>query len=298
MAQPAWQTFHDESGEPDEDDSGTVLLQRVVERPDGRLELLERPPTLEDYLDPQLEDKLFQGKLHALVRRTLADILDRHFRTDEEVLVLEDCKILLGPGLPGPGPDVSVIRGALYPDINFESYDVVAQGALPCLLIEVISPKDARIRRMDEEDKKELYEQVGIPEYLLVDPPHRATKHRFRVRGYRLGPDGLYQPIEPDEDGRLLSETTGLRFGVTSDGQWIEVFVDATGERLITSWEAEDKAAREAEARKAAEEKASREEEARKAAEEKSAQEAEARKAAEEENVRLRAEIERLKNRE
>jgi Uma2 family endonuclease len=267
MAEPAWKTFYGESGEPDEDDSGTVLLQRVVELPDGSLELLERPPTLEDYLDPQLEDKLFQGKLHALVRRTLADILDRYFRLDAEVLVLEDCKILLGPGLPGPGPDVSVIRGALYPDIDFESYDVVEQGALPCLLIEVISPKDRRIREMDEVDKKELYERVGIPEYLLVDPPRRATRHRFRVRGYRLGPDGLYQPIEPGKDGNLLSETTGLRFGVTPDGQWIQVFVDATGERLLTSWEAEDKAAREAEARKAAEE----------------------------EIVRLRAEIERLK---
>ncbi|HEY3569079.1 MAG TPA: Uma2 family endonuclease [Thermoanaerobaculia bacterium] len=281
MAEPAWKTLHGESGEPDEDESGTVLLQRVVERPDGRLELLERPPTLEDYLDPQLEDKLFQGKIHALVRRTLADILYRYFRLDAEMLVLEDCKVLLGPGLPGPGPDVSLIRGARYPDADFESYDVVEQGALPCLLIEVVSPKDRRIREMDEVDKKALYEQAGILEYLLVDPPRRATGRRFRVRGYRLGPGRRYQPIEPGDDGRLLSGTTGLRFGVTPDGQWIEVFVGATGERLLTSWEAEDKAAREEEARKAAEEKASHEEEAR--------------KAAEEEIARLRAEIERLK---
>ncbi|HEY0555379.1 MAG TPA: hypothetical protein VGG20_14040, partial [Thermoanaerobaculia bacterium] len=60
MAQPAWKPLHGESDDPD-DDSGTVLLQRVVERADGSLELMERPPTLEDYLDPQLEDKLFQG---------------------------------------------------------------------------------------------------------------------------------------------------------------------------------------------------------------------------------------------
>lgn len=254
MAEPAWKTFHGESGEPDEDDSGTVLLQRWIERPDGSLELLERPPTLEDYLDPQLEDKLIQGKLHALVRRTLADILYRYFRLDEEMLVLEDCKVLLGPGLPGPGPDVSVIRGARYPDADFDSYDVVEQGALPCLLIEVISPKDRRIREMDEVDKKDLYERVGISEYLLVDLPRRATGRRFRVRGYRLGPGRRYQPIEPGKDGCLLSETTGLRFGVPPDGQWIEVFVAATGERLLTSWEEEERAVREAEARKAAEE--------------------------------------------
>ncbi len=269
MGEPAWKTPPGESGEPYEDDSGTVLLQRWVERPDGRFELREWPPTLEDYLDPQLEDKLIQGKLHALVRRTLADILYRHFRPDEEMLVLEDCKVLLGPGFPGPGPDVSVIRGARYPDADFDSYDVVKQGALPCLLIEVISPKDRRIREMDEVDKKDLYERAGILEYLLLDLPRRATGRHFRVRGYRLGLGRRYQPIEPGKDGRLLSETTGLRFGVPLDGQWIEVFVDATGERLPTSWEAEEKGAREAEARKAAEE----------------------------EIARLRAEIERLKTR-
>ena len=97
----------------------------------------------------------------------------------------------------------------------------------------------------------------------------RATAHRFRIRGYRLGAGRRYQAIEPDREGRLLSETAGLRFGASPDGQWVEIFVAATGERLLTSWEAEEKAAREAEGRKAAEE----------------------------ELVRLRAEIERLKNR-
>jgi Uma2 family endonuclease len=283
MAEPAWKTPLEESDEPEGGYSGVVLLQRWIERPDGSFELLERPVTLEDYLDPQLEDKLIQGNPHALVRRTLADVLYRHFLPDKDVFVLEDVKVLFGPGFPGPGPDVSVIRGARDPDPDFESFDTVKQGALPCLLIEVISPSDARVRRMDEVDKKELYERIGIPEYLLVDLPRRATGHRFRLRGYRLGVGRRYQTVEPDGEGRLLSETAGLRFGVSPDGQWIEVFVAATGERLLTSWEAEEKAAREAEGRKAAEER--------------TAQAEEGWKAAEEELVRLRAEIERLKNR-
>lgn len=283
MAQPAWKPFHGESDEPD-DDSGTVLLQRVVERADGSLELLERPPTLEDYLDPQLEDKLIQGNPHALVRRTLADVLYRYFRPDDDVFVLEDVKVLFGPGWPGPGPDVSVIRGARDRDPNFDSFDTVKQGVIPCLLIEVVSPSDARIRRMDEVDKKDLYERIGIPEYLLVDLPRRGTGHRFQVRGYRLGPGRRYRAIKPDAEGRFLSETTGLRFGAAPDGQWIEVFVAAIGKKLLTSWEEEDRAAREVEARQAAEEKAARE--------------AVSRQAAEDEVARLRAEIERLKSRD
>jgi Uma2 family endonuclease len=269
MAEPAWKSPLEESEEPEGGYSGVVLLQRWVERPDGSFELVERPVTLEDYLDPQLEDKLIQGNPHALVRRTLADVLYRHFLPDGDVFVLEDVKVLFGPGFPAPGPDVSVIRGARDRDPDFDSFDTVKQGALPCLLIEVISPSDARVRRMDEVDKKALYERIGIPEYLLVDLPRRATGHRFRIRGYRLGTGRRYQPIEPDGEGRFLSETAGLRFGVSQDGQWFEVFVAATGERLLTSWEAEEKASREAEAREALEE----------------------------ELVRLRAEIERLKNR-
>ncbi|HEX4498369.1 MAG TPA: Uma2 family endonuclease [Thermoanaerobaculia bacterium] len=280
MAQPAWKPFHGESDDPD-DDSGTVLLQRWVERADGTFELLERPPTLEDYLDPQLEDKLIQGNPHALVRRTLADILYRYFLPDEDVFVLEDVKVRFGPGWPGPGPDVSVIRGARDRDPDFDSFDVVKQGALPGLLIEVISPSDARIRKMDEVDKKDLYERVGIPEYLMVDLPRRATGNRFRVRGYRLGPGRRYREIKPDAEGRLLSETTGLRFGAAPDGQWIEVFVAASGERLLTSWEEAARASREAEARREAERRADQSEESR--------------QQAETELVRLRAEIERLK---
>jgi Uma2 family endonuclease len=280
MGEPAWKMPPGENGEPDDDSTGTVLVQRWVERPDGSFELMEWPPTLEDYLDPRLGDQLPQGNPHAVVRRTLADVLYWYFRPEEDVFVLEDVKILLGPGLPGPAPDVAVIRGARDRDPNFESFDVVKKGGFPCLLIEVISPSDARIRRMDEEDKKDLYERVGIPEYLLVDTPRRAKRPHFRIYGYRLGLGKRYRLIEPDEDGRILSETTGFRFGISPDGQAIEIF-DPAGNRLLASGEAWERAAHEEEGRKAAEQRAVHEEEGR--------------KAAEAELARLRAEIARLK---
>lgn len=277
MGEPAWKTPPGGGGEPDED-SGTVLLQRWVERPDGRFELMEWPPTLEDYLNPQLGDKLIQGRLHSDLCHLLYIAIWGYFRSDVDVMVLQDVQIQLGPA--GPSPDVSVIRGARNPARDLESFDVVEQGVLPCLLIEVISPRDPRIRHMDEVNKKDLYERVGIPEYLLVDPPRRNKREHFRIYGYRLGLGKRYRLIEPDREGRVLSETTGLRFGVSPDGKRIEVF-DLAGERVLTPEEAL--------------EKSDRDEEARKAAEDKAAQEVEARKAAETEVARLRAEIERLK---
>lgn len=265
MGEPAWKIPPGEGDEPDGDSTGTVLLQRWVLGADGRFELLERPPTVEDYLDPQLEDKLTQGRPHSELCHLLFEMIRGYFLPDAEVVVLQDVKILLGPGLPGPSPDVAVIRG--HRDKAFWTFRVADQGVLPSFVIEVVSPSDARLRKMDEVNKLELYQRVGIPEYLLVDFPRRATGGRFRLKGHRLGPGRRYRAIEPDAEGRLLSETTGLRFGVSGDGQRIEIF-DPAGARLMTPVEILGKAA----------------------------EEAIARQAAEAELARLRAEIEQLKN--
>jgi Uma2 family endonuclease len=313
MGEPARKTPVAENGEPDFEllDDGepsvVTILQRWVERPDGRMELMELPLTPELFLDPELEDMMIQGRLHGLVRHYFIDLLERHLRPQTDVMVLEDVKHLLAPGL-GPAPDVSVIRGARHPDWDLESFDAAEQGVVPCLVIEVVSPRDARIRRTDEVDKVKLYQQVGIAEYLLVDLPRRATRHRFRLKGYRLDAGGSYRPIEPDAQGRLLSATTKLRFGVSAQGDWIDIYDAETGERLRTSLEeeegrkaAEERAAREAAARKAeaatrqaAEERAVREAAARQAAEERAVREAAARQAAEDELALLRAKIEQL----
>jgi hypothetical protein len=99
---------------------------------------------------------------------------------------------------------------------------------------------------------------------LIVDSQRRDR--RFRLLGYRLGPSG-YQPIEPDEEGRLLSETTGLWFQVTPDGNRVRMFEHPSGQPLLTRRDEEI-------LRKAAEETA---------------------KAAEAEIARLRAELDRLR---
>ena len=47
---------------PEAAEAGSPMLQRWIEHPDGRLELLVRPLTPEDFLHPQLEDSMTQGK--------------------------------------------------------------------------------------------------------------------------------------------------------------------------------------------------------------------------------------------
>ena len=212
---------------------------RYVEGPDGRLELRDTPLTPEDFLDPQIDDILSQGIAHDRMARYLTDLLERRLDSRPDILVLHELKHLLGPGLPGPGPDVSVIVGLRDPDPDMEIYDVAATGIPPSLIIEVLCPLDQRLREVDERVKPKLYAQIGVEEYMLVALAREDDNRRVQLSGYRLDDQGRYQPMAPDAQGRLLSRVTGLLFGVSAQGDRIEVFVAATEERLLSSQEEE-----------------------------------------------------------
>lgn len=240
----------------------------------------EVPLTAEDLLDPQPGDEVTQSDPHAQIVTALHELLKRHYELVQDVVVLFDMKIEWGiSGLPDPSPDIAVVRGI--PKREGRSiYRVAEEGELPSLILEVVSYSDAAMYQNDHKVKVELYQRVGIPEYLIVDPPFPA-KSSLALTGYRLGPDRRYRRIEPDSQGRLHSETAQLFFAPSEDRRTVRVGDAATGEWLLTGSE-------EQAARKAAEERARREVEARQAAEERVRQ-------TEAENARLRAELERFK---
>lgn len=269
MAEPARKTPTGKQWAPQRETSDDCAeeptLLRWVKAPEGRRELLELPLTRELFLDPQLGDTMVQGDWHDITAREIADLLANYFRPQPDVRVFHDLKHYLVSGWPAPAPDVSVVRG-LRPRRRRSSFRVKREGVRPSLVIEVVSPS-AEARRSDLEDKVRLYEAAGIPEYLIADSPGDLTGLPFQLLGYRLDSAGRYQPMQPDSEGRCLSETTGIKFQVSPDGERILLFEAATGRRLLRLSEEED-------LRKAAEEKAT---------------------FAEAELVRLRAEIERLR---
>lgn len=281
------------------EESTTTFLQRWVLRPNGQFEMEEIPVTRELFLDPPLEGKILQGEGHNDTIYDLQSLIREHFRFKKrKALVLSDVKHFFG--IPGfaPSPDVSVVFGFRPRSGPLEkpgSFDVEQEGVRPSLIIEVVSPKDPKLRRMDREDKVKGYQQAGIPEYVLVEPPQPETNYRFEVLGYRLNSRRRYLPIKKDEQGRVLSETTGLLFAVSSDGDRVLVFDAETGEELLPG-------SVEKEGRIAAEERAEREAaraeqatQARIAAEKQAKAAADARKTAEAELARIREELERLK---
>jgi Uma2 family endonuclease len=240
---------------------------RYAQLPNGE-EAAERIPlTPEDLLAPQFGDEVTESSQHFKLLTRLADLLTRRYETQPDVLVTGNLQICWGvPDLSDPSPDIAVIRGVRDKERERSSFNVPQEGVRPSLVIEVVSDSDPRVRRNDLDTKVKLYQQAGIPEYLLFDQPFTSGGHR-QVLGFEMGLNQRYRRIVPDSQGRLLSRTTGLLFGVDQDGRIFVVTDAVTGERLRSSSEEEA-------GRKAAEERAT---------------------AAEAENARLRAELERLR---
>ncbi len=70
----------------------------------------------------------------------------------------------------------------------------VEGGKLADFVLEVTSHST---RRQDETRKKELYEKLGVREYWQFDPDGDYLDPR--LKGRRLGPDGVYRPVVLEE---------------------------------------------------------------------------------------------------
>jgi Uma2 family endonuclease len=219
----------------------------LVRQPGGGFAEREVPLGAGALLDPQIGDHLVQGTYHFGVSKMLFDLFDRRYRAEKDVLVSSDLKICWGiEGLPEPAPDVAVMRGVRDKEANRDSFDVVQEGVLPCLIVEVVSSRTAEHRRADYETKVDIYERAGVPEYVIVDSQLHLKAPRVRITGHRRDASGRYRDIEPDRAGRLLSEATGVWFTVSADGQRLSLVDAETGERLLTAREVEDLAERQA----------------------------------------------------
>lgn len=221
----------------------TVL--RFVERADGGVEQVEIPLTPEIFLNPKIGDQMSQGRRHIDTALGLTALFQNHLRAEPDVIVLCDVKHRFGPGRRQPSPDVSVIRGVRNAKADRYSFDIRKEGVSPCLIVEIVSPLSSRIRRVDLMDKVEIYQRAGVTEYVIADSTVRDR--RYRLLGYRLDRSGRYRPIRPDAQGRLLSETTGVWFQVSPEGERIFLLEHPGGRRLLNLEETDD-ARRKAEA--------------------------------------------------
>ena len=154
------------------------------------------------------------------------------------------------------GPDFFAVRGV--PRRMRKSYVVWQEGKIPNIVIELLSDKT---REFDKNGKKQTYQDMlRVPEYFWYDPLSQEWA------GFELH-ESLYQPIQPDEQGRLISKQLGLalvqREGTYQNlgGTWLR-FETLDGDLLPSAEEMALSAQRETEAALRKTEAAQREAEA------------------------------------
>lgn len=109
-------------------------------------------------------------------------------------------KVLFAPAEMRTRPD----GPAREPDIFFvatqhlDRFDGLRLNGPADFIVEIVSESSAH---RDRVDKFGEYQAAGIPEYLILDPRPGWQ----RVDLYALGPDGKYQAILPDNEGRYHS---------------------------------------------------------------------------------------------
>ncbi len=124
-------------------------------------------------------------------------------------------------------PDLLVVIGTR--DLPRNSYRLWEEPKPPDFALEVASRSSWR---RDLNEKRAIYESMGVREYFACDP--RAEFYEPPLRGFRLE-GGTYVPVDAERRGgawRLHSEVLGLTF--RQFGEEVRLMVPATGQDLPT----------------------------------------------------------------
>lgn len=207
----------------------------AIAKPDGTTYNVQIPLTAAEFLHPQEGYQLPNSTFHDNIAGDAKDILTRRYAKTPDVGVFRDLIIEWDiPDLGDHCPDTFVAFGVSNRDRNRSRFIVAQEGVRPSLIVEVVSP---RYRKEDRETKVVEYARAKVQEYVIIDRRTYRGQELEEVLGYRLV-GGFYQPITPDEEGRILCETVGLWIGLK---EGCLVMEDAqTGERLKTSLELEE----------------------------------------------------------
>ncbi len=144
----------------------------------------------------------------------------KQYLVGKQATVLANQFLYYAQGFPKlrVAPDVMVIFDVL--PGGRDNYKVWEEGQVPQVVFEITSKGT---QKQDQEQKKILYEQLGILEYWLFDPKGEWISKK--LQGYRLQ-DEIYQPITND-----LCQPLGLRVAV--EGELLRFYRLDTGDKLL-----------------------------------------------------------------
>ena len=159
------------------------------------------PPTQDEL--PYSDGMPMESNYHVLQMYLLIETLKLYWAGREDVFVGGNMFVYFSPKQERShdfrGPDFFVVQGVQHRERK--SWVVWEEGKGPDVVIELLSDSTAD---RDKEEKKLVYQdRLRVPEYFWFDP------YTSELAGFALH-DGVYRPIAPDAQGRLLSAQVQL----------------------------------------------------------------------------------------
>ncbi len=181
--------------------------------------LVPKPQTTEIFYPSSDSEPLAESYVHLYAILATLEVLKQYLQ-GIQATVLADKYLYYARGLPRlrVAPDVMVIFNVA--PGGRDNYKIWEEGEVPSVIFEMTSPGT---KEQDTEQKKTLYEQLGVQEYWLFDPKGEWIEER--LCGYRL----RGEEYEPITDGR--SEPLQLRLEV--EDKLIGFYREDTGEKLL-----------------------------------------------------------------
>jgi Uma2 family endonuclease len=169
-----------------------------------------------------------ESDLHRDWMVRIIELLKSHF-AGQKVYVSGNLLIYYVEGDPKKcvAPDAFVVKDC--DPKRRKVYKLWEEGKVPNFVLETTS---ATTRGEDQRNKMRLYARLGVGEYFLYDPLGDWLEPP--LLGYRMVGGG-YVPLEPDDQGGLVSEELAMIFRL-EEGQ-LAMFDAATGRRMQTSTE-------------------------------------------------------------
>ena len=198
-------------------------------------------PLTEDDYPAEDDQPMAETPLHAQVITLFQQALEDYFAGRPDVFVASDINWYWEEGNLDAvtAPDTLVAVGVEpKPLADRRCYFQWREGGVvPALVFEAASRSTWRA---DLAAKREQYQSLGVPEYVVFDPQARYLR-THPLRGFRLR-RGVYRRMQP-EAGELVSR---LGFGLRAEGETLRLVDGRTGEPIPTRREQAEEARRQA----------------------------------------------------
>ena len=186
------------------------VQQQIIDEPIDYASLEYDPFEPDPMPDAMLQEPILRGLLAVLSSRAAANNPGQYLFDSSNTIVCYDpsnLNVRVSPDYyfaVGVDPETVKYRGI---------YRTWVEGKPPDFVLEVASPSTAR---NDETIKRDIYANMGVPEYWRYDPtdlvvPNQRPLYAVALIGEILA-DGVYQPLEivPGPEGCIMGYSPAL----------------------------------------------------------------------------------------